>query len=188
MFSPWTAGLVNFWVELGAASGILAVSALYLQRANLGELLAFRAIYIVIGVLSAGLLYVVFYIGNLAAAALLSVAESRIAAIYATRSEAAPWVVAVLLLLLIGPAEEVFWRNFIQRELGLRVPAVWAWLLTAAIYTLVHIWAFNLLLVGAAAVCGLFWGALFLRYRSVWPGIISHALWDVAAFVVFPFN
>jgi membrane protease YdiL (CAAX protease family) len=29
---------------------------------------------------------------------------------------------------------------------------------------------------------------MFLRYRSVWPGLISHALWDVAAFVLFPFS
>jgi membrane protease YdiL (CAAX protease family) len=43
-------------------------------------------------------------------------------------------------------------------------------------------------LLAAAALCGLFWGAMLLRYRSVWPGLISHALWDVAAFVLFPFH
>jgi membrane protease YdiL (CAAX protease family) len=38
----------------------------------------------------------------------------------------------------------------------------------------------------AALICGLFWGALFKRYRSVWPVLISHALWDVAIFLLFP--
>jgi len=54
------------------------------------------------------------------------------------------------------------------------------------IYTIIHIWAFNLMLLGAALVCGLFWGVMFMRYRSAWPGIISHAIWDVTIFVLLP--
>lgn len=188
MFSPWTAGLANFWAELALASSLLALCALYLQRHELRRLFAFRWSYLIIGPCSAALLYAVFYVGNLGATALLSDAGTRIAGIYSTRAEAPPWIIAGLLLLLIGPAEELFWRNYIQRVLGQRRPAWWAWLLTAAIYTLVHVWSFNWLLLGAAAVCGLFWGAMFLRYRSVWPGLISHALWDVAVFVLFPFS
>jgi hypothetical protein len=27
-----------------------------------------------------------------------------------------------------------------------------------------------------------------LRFKSLWPGIISHALWDVVIFVLLPLN
>ena len=40
----------------------------------------------------------------------------------------------------------------------------------------------------AAAVCGLFWGLLYLREGSLVPVMISHALWDVMTFVLFPLN
>jgi membrane protease YdiL (CAAX protease family) len=188
MFSPWTAGRFNFWVSLSLASGILAASALFVQRRRLPELFAFKPAYIGIGVISAAVLYAVFFVGNLIATAILPDATSQIAGIYTTRTEAPAWLIGLLLLVLIGPAEELFWRNYVQRVFGERFSPLWAWLLTAAVYTLVHIWGFNLMLIGAAAVCGLFWGAMFLRYRSVWPGLISHALWDVAAFVLIPFS
>jgi membrane protease YdiL (CAAX protease family) len=188
MFSPWTSGLANFWLEMTGASSLLALTALYVQRREWRQLFAFRWSYLVIGMLSAALLYGVFYLGNLAASALLSNAGSQVAGIYSPRAAASPWVIAILLFVVIGPAEELFWRNFIQRCLGERLPLWAAWLLAAGVYTLVHIWSFNLLLLAAAGVCGLFWGAMFLRYRSVWPGLISHALWDVAAFVLFPFH
>lgn len=188
MFSPWTAGLVNFWASLSLASGGLAISALIIQRRQLRELFAFKPVYIVSGLLSAALLYAVFYSGNIAATTILPDAGSQIAGIYSTREEAPPWVIGLLLLLLIGPAEELFWRNYVQRVLGERLSPVWAFLIAAGVYTLVHIWSFNLLLLGAAAVCGLFWGAMYWRYRSVWPGLVSHALWDLAAFVLFPFS
>ena len=33
----------------------------------------------------------------------------------------------------------------------------------------------------------LFWGWLYLRFRSPVLNIVSHTLWDLAVFVVFPF-
>ncbi len=38
----------------------------------------------------------------------------------------------------------------------------------------------------AAAICGLYWGLVFYTTRSLWPGIISHAVWDVFVFLVAP--
>ncbi len=55
------------------------------------------------------------------------------------------------------------------------------------LYTAVHLASGNIMLVLAAAVCGVFWGWLYLRYRSPVLNIVSHTLWDLAVFVVFPF-
>jgi hypothetical protein len=43
------------------------------------------------------------------------------------------------------------------------------------------------MLVLAAAVCGLFWGVLYLRTGSILLVAVSHTLWDIAVFVLFPF-
>ena len=55
-------------------------------------------------------------------------------------------------------------------------------------YTLVHVWSGNLMLLFAAAACGFCWGLLYCLLPKRLPALIlSHALWDAAAFVFFPF-
>jgi membrane protease YdiL (CAAX protease family) len=44
------------------------------------------------------------------------------------------------------------------------------------------------MLVAAAGVCGLYWGALFAWKRSLPVNIVSHVAWDLAVFVLFPFS
>ena len=186
MFSPWTAGLANFWLLMTLSAGTLAVGALLADRRRLAEAYRFEPAHAVVGVLSAALLYGLFYAGNALSTWLLPFAGAEIGGIYAIRTEAPPALVGALLLLWIGPAEEVFWRGFVQRRLAERWGPVVGLLAATAIYTLVHAWAGNLMLLGAAGLCSLFWGLLYLRFRSVWPGLISHALWDLVIFVLLP--
>lgn len=40
--------------------------------------------------------------------------------------------------------------------------------------------------LGAAAVCGVFWGLVFLWRRSLLAAVLSHAARDVAVFVIRP--
>ena len=61
-----------------------------------------------------------------------------------------------------------------------------AWLLSSLAYALVHVWAFNFMLLAAALVCGLFWGALYRWRKNLAPVIVSHAVWDVEIFILFP--
>jgi membrane protease YdiL (CAAX protease family) len=44
----------------------------------------------------------------------------------------------------------------------------------------------NLMLIAAAAVCGAFWSLMFMRYKSIWLNIVSHVVWDVMIFLVWP--
>ncbi|GAJ01964.1 unnamed protein product, partial [marine sediment metagenome] len=71
-------------------------------------------------------------------------------------------------------------------RLGEQFGPVRGYILASLVYGGVHLWAFNFMLLAAALVAGLFWGAMFIKYGSVWPGIISHALWDAAIFVIWP--
>ena len=80
----------------------------------------------------------------------------------------------------------MFWRGYVQRRLTARL-GFWGVALSAMAYGVVHLASGNLMLIAAAFACGAFWGLLFLRFRSIHVNIVSHALWDVAVFILWPF-
>jgi membrane protease YdiL (CAAX protease family) len=76
----------------------------------------------------------------------------------------------------------------LQRNLSSRLGKKWGFFIATLIYTGVHIATGNIMLILAALICGIFWGWLFMRYDSMLMNIVSHTLWDLAVFIVFPFN
>jgi membrane protease YdiL (CAAX protease family) len=56
------------------------------------------------------------------------------------------------------------------------------------LYTGVHIFTGNFMLVMAAFICGLFWGWMYLKYNSMVINVVSHTVWDIVVFLVLPFN
>lgn len=98
-----------------------------------------------------------------------------------------PWLLSILLLILIGPAEEIFWRGYVQNALSKRWNPNTGFIVTTLVYALVHIWSFNFMLVMTALVVGAIWGLAYRLYpQKLGTLIVSHAVWDVAVFVVFP--
>jgi membrane protease YdiL (CAAX protease family) len=186
MFSPWTAGRVNFWIAMPIATGVLATLALVANRRIMPQLLRFRPLWIPLGVAWSAGLYGLFFLGDRASKAILHFAGSEIADIYSRLPAGYDIPVALLLLLWIGPAEEIFWRGLVQQRLESRLGRYGALAAASLLYAAVHAWSMNLMLVLAALLCGLAWGTLFARWRSLWPCIISHAIWDVTIFVLCP--
>lgn len=186
LFSPWTKETISFWTMMPLATGSLAAASLYLDRRRLRSVYRFKPWHVFAGVLSAMLLYAIFWIGHAVSTWILPFAASQVNSIYTIRAEQNPWLIAGLLLFVIGPAEEIFWRGFIQRRLAEKYGIVAGLLLASAIYAMVHVWSFNLMLIAAAAVCGFFWGLLFALTGRLWPCIISHAIWDLVIFILLP--
>jgi membrane protease YdiL (CAAX protease family) len=188
MFYPWSQPLGNFWLLMLLATIVLGGAALWLGRAEAAQVYRFEPKHVLIGLGSVAFLYGVFWLGREIASHILPFSGTQIEGIYSTSSQAPPWLIAALLLLWIGPAEEIFWRGFVQHRLMQRYGLWPGYFIATAIYAAIHGWSGNLMLVGAAAVAGAFWGLVFMRYRSVWPGIISHAIWDTLIFVVLPLH
>lgn len=143
---------------------------------------------VALGVLSAVALYIVFWLGNKACRYLLAGAGQEISAIYAFKDQAPALRIVLLMIFVIGPGEELFWRGFLQRQLGDALGERSGWLLATTAYTAIHLAGGNPILVLAAGVCGLFWGWLYRRHHSMLLNAVSHTLWDIAAFLLFPFN
>ncbi len=187
MFSPWTAGQVNFWAAMATAAGGLAACGFACNRREARALFGFKTAWILIGIVSAAVLYLVFLVGHFTSTRILGFAAGQVQDIYALGQSVSP-LAKVGLLLWIAPCEEIFWRGFIQHRLTQRVGRWRGWLLAAGLYALPHLWSLNFMLVMAALLCGLLWGAVTAKYKSLWPAIISHTLWDVTIFVLLPIH
>lgn len=188
MFSPWTAPHLNFWVTMACAGVVLSTLSFSLDRELIGSLKRdFRWSDIPFGVAIGALLWAIFYVGDKVAVWMFPFAEGEIGSIYSMKDGTNPIVIALLLLLVVGPAEEIFWRGYVQSAMSKRLSPTLGFILTAAIYALVHIWAGNFMLIVAAAVAGGLWGLLYRLYpERLWALVISHAVWDAAVFVIFP--
>jgi CAAX protease family protein len=88
--------------------------------------------------------------------------------------------------------EEYVWRWFVFRKCEVLLGGGWAVMAAALAFTAHHVIAlaaqFNwcITLLGSLGVLfgGAAWSWLYLRYRSIWPGYVSHAIVDVAIFVI----
>lgn len=142
---------------------------------------------VIIGVAVAFALWGVFWIGDKVSQLIFDFARGQVDNVYGMKSGVSPALITVLLLFLIGPAEEFFWRGFVQRMMSERIGATAAMFVTVVVYALVHIWSFNFMLVMAALVAGAVWGFIYRLKPSLLPAlIISHALWDALVFVLLP--
>lgn len=139
------------------------------------------------GLVSAIVLYAVFWAGNWLSRQILPFAGSGINHVYDFRQGASSLRIVILMLLIIGPGEELLWRGFIQRNFSRYFSPFGAFIITAVLYTGIHIGSMNVMLILAALVCGVFWGLMFWRFQSVTMNIVSHTVWDLLVFIIFPF-
>jgi hypothetical protein len=88
--------------------------------------------------------------------------------------------------------EEFVWRFFVLRQFGKLLTGGAAVVAAAVAFTVHHVVALatylgpGLTALGSVGVFtgGVVWGWCYHRYRSIWPGWISHVLADVAVFAL----
>ena len=186
MFSPWTAPHINFWIMMTCSGATLTLFTCW-ARPGWWRDINMGISDIVLGVTLAAALWGVFWMGEFLSTLLFDFARPQVDMIYGMKEGENPLVLTLLMLLIIGPAEEIFWRGLIQNRLSARWNPNVGFVLTTLVYGLVHLPKFNFMLIMAAMVAGFIWG---LAYRFL-PNrlgaiIISHALWDCAVFIWFP--
>ena len=186
MFTPWTAPYVNFWWMMAGSASLLTLLAT-LFAPGWWRQLRFTPSNIMFGILIAVVLWGVFWLGDKLSQQMFDFARPQVDTIYGMKDGESPWLLTALLLLLIGPAEEIFWRGYVQRSLSQYWNPNVGFVVTTLVYTVVHAGSLNFMLVMAAFVAGAVWGLLYRMYPNRLTAlIISHALWDVAVFVWFP--
>jgi len=176
---------MNFWLEMSLSISALVLMALAFNRDNLkiGKL---TIRHILIGIFSAIVLYIIFYLGNIITGYLFPFKDSQVLSVYSNRSKGSLIWIGLLLSFIIGPGEEIYWRGFIQNTLSKKMGENKGYIISVLLYAGVHIITGNVMLVIAALVCGIFWGWLYKKEKSLLPVIISHAIWDLTIFVILP--
>lgn len=186
MFSPWTAPYVNFWVMMTCSGLTLTLYSTWAApgwwkglRIGLSDVLAGAAL--------AAALWGVFWIGDRLSSLMFDFARPQVDMIYGMKEGENPLVLTLLMLFIIGPAEEIFWRGYIQKNLSSKWNPNIGFIVTTLVYSLVHVSKFNFMLIMAAAVAGFIWGLAYRFFpERLGAIIISHALWDCAVFIWFP--
>jgi membrane protease YdiL (CAAX protease family) len=174
----------NFWTRMTLGAGSLGLYALRARpelcrtRVSAGDALR--------GGVSAAGLYLVFQLGDRLARRILPGGEEDIAAIYRLRTMASRPLIAVLLVTVIGPSEELFWRGLVQQAFMQRLGRSPGTAAAMATYGAVHLVSGNLTLTGAATVAGGYWGAQYALRPRLAPLLVSHILWDVWIFLIAP--
>ena len=186
MFSPPTAPHINFWWMM-TASAITLTALSTCFRPHLWKELHWTSSNILTGIATAAALWGIFWIGNELSAWMFDFARPKVDTIYGMKEGESPWILTALMLLIIGPAEEIYWRGYVQHELSARWNANIGYIITTTIYALVHAGACNFMLLMAALVAGAFWGLLYRFFPDRLAALVlSHALWDCAVFIWWP--
>lgn len=184
-------GPLDFWAWLALTIAAVVVLAIavdgrYVRRLK-EDLRSSPLRKVGLGLVSAAVLYTVFAAGREAALALFPFASTGIDQVYALKSGVPVARIILLIVLLIGPGEELFWRGFFQENAGAGARRAAGYVLASLLYASVHAASGNIMLVLTAAVCGFFWGGLYLRFRSPLLNAVSHTFWDLLVFVILPF-
>ncbi|HSR12866.1 MAG TPA: CPBP family intramembrane glutamic endopeptidase [Thermodesulfobacteriota bacterium] len=176
----WPGG--NFWVKIGLSVAAVSVYSLCWERPDISV----RPLSILLGLLSAAALYGIFYVGYRLAPLFVAQAHTQVGGIYSLGEGTNRWLIFLLLLIVTGPGEEIFWRGFLQDRLMKLRGDLAGTIIATAIYSGVHVFSWNPVLILAALVAGAFWGLLYLWRRDLCAQIVSHSVWSAVIFAVAP--
>ncbi len=176
----WAGG--NFWIKIGLS--VLAVFAysLFWQKPRIH----LRSRSLLLGLFSAAVLYIVFFLGHHLAPYILPGAKTQVGGIYFLGEGTSKILIFLLLFFVTGPGEEIFWRGFLQDRLMKKWGDFQGFAFSTLVYAGVHVFSFNLMLILAALVAGAFWGLLYLWRRDLLAQITSHSVWSAVIFAAAP--
>jgi len=175
----------NFWVMLAVSTLILLVLSFAINGDRAVGRIDPRSL--MLGVLSAVLLYGMFYAGFQITKSITTFSEG-VSRVYELRSSTPLSLIAALLIFPIGPGEEFYWRGLVQRRFSERFGSNTGFVVATAAYSLVHLPTLNPPLVMTALIGGFVWGALYRTTGGLIPSITSHVLWDLLIFVIAPLS
>jgi hypothetical protein len=172
----------NFWAKIGVSVLIVFSYSLIWQRPRI----SYRFRSLLLGLSSAILLYLIFFLGYLLSPYVLAGSKTQVGGIYALGKGTSRFLILSLLFFFTGPGEEIFWRGFLQSRLMEKLGDFRGYMAATAVYAGVHVFSWNLMLILAAFVAGAFWGALYMWKRDLLAQIVSHSFWNAAIFAVVP--
>ncbi|MBU8733183.1 CPBP family intramembrane metalloprotease [Cytobacillus oceanisediminis] len=172
-----------FWYIFSASLLLLISYSIIMEEV---EDKASFGIFITYGALSGFLLYGLFWAGYSLFEILNLPLVNQVEKLYGRFSPSFIWHYIVLILIIV-PGEEVFWRGFVQKRLMKLTTVKLSIILSSLLYSSVHFYSGYWMLAFAALIAGLFWGWLYAWKRSIPLVIVSHLIFNLLMFVLLPF-
>lgn len=171
-----------FWYIFTGSILVLITFAMF-QEAVDDEAELFK--YILLGVISGLLIYLLFWLGFQVIDIFNLPFEKSIKKLYRWFAPSQFWHYLALIL-VAAPGEELFWRGFIQKRLMRYFGPVASIFGGAILYASAHLYSGTFILMLAAFVSGLIWGVLYLWKKSMPLVIVSHIIFDIMIFLILP--
>lgn len=171
-----------FWYIFTGSLLVLITYAMF-QEAVDDEASFFK--YLSIGTVTGLILYLVFWMGIQAFDLLNLPFGNSVNKLYRWFAPELFWQYLALIL-VAAPGEELFWRGFVQKRLLHYFGPLPSIFIGSMLYASVHVYSGTLMLMLAAFLSGLMWGALYLWKRSMPLVIVSHIVFDIMIFIILP--
>jgi membrane protease YdiL (CAAX protease family) len=177
---------VNVWLTTGLAAAVTLIACLYVdgtQRQRL-TMLHRREICLgmICGLLMLGLTQLAYPIGQ----AILPGLSTWVAPLYGNLRQPPGPYRALPILLLVVMAEECVWRGLLIDMLQQRYPSLQVVMISTACYAIPHLFSSSWLLLGVVLLCGVIWSSLRVMTGSLMVPLLTHLVWDLGVFVLFP--
>jgi len=174
----------RFWQRMTAAGAALGSLALLADPELRGTRIRGRDVALGLG--SAAGLYAIFRVGDRLARRIMPRGSEEIDEVYELRSLRPRGEIGARLAAVVGPAEELFWRGFVQRRLAARLGRWRGAAAAASVYGGAHVVTGNATLIGAATTAGAYWSALAAAGMPMGALVVSHVAWDIWIFLLQP--
>ncbi|MGM0836648.1 MAG: CPBP family intramembrane glutamic endopeptidase [Bacillota bacterium] len=175
-----------FWLLFPLALTLLLfISLKFALQSDISLIPSIKSL--LIGAITGSLLYLIFFLTYFVIKLFDFPFLSQVKELYTIVGPSEIWHY-LLLVLIIVPGEEIFWRGYIQDAISKWNNGPAGVMIAACLYAFAHLWSGNLMLVAAAFTAGIVWGALFEWKRSLVLIIISHLVFDIWLLVVMPLN
>ncbi|WP_338469990.1 type II CAAX endopeptidase family protein [Niallia sp. XMNu-256] len=174
----------TFWYMFTGAMLILISYSILNEKADVHTTFIKNTFY---GILSGFVLFFIFLLGNLTIEFFNIPLKREITGLYRYFAPSSFWHYLILFLVIV-PGEEIFWRGFIQKRLERKHDVRFAIILSTILYASIQIYSGYIIHIIAALFGGIFWGALYSWKRSIRINIISHIVFSVCLFILFPFR
>ena len=143
---------------------------------------------IVLGAVTAIVLYLVFVAGNAFVRSFspLGVSISNENSIYLLFAST-PILLRIVVFVLDAVGFESYFRGTLQRQFSTRI-GVGSAFVVALLDSAIHISSLNPLFVATTFVADSIWGLNYYFTKDITSNITSHLLWDILIFIVFPIS
>lgn len=180
-----------FWQAIGFYSLILIFFVLKFSSIEIKKYFKFKVSYITLGLIHGLILFFITNLFHYYLPYLIPNYQDSLLRLYSIQNQLPLYFTIPVLILLVIPQEELFWRVFVLQSLNKLIDfnkykSIIVVFIATLLYTFNHLFGIMPVLVLASFGIGIQWTLLSYKYKNIIPSMVSHITWDLLVFVIFP--